>query len=63
MKIRVKLTSERPEQAERELADHAGFPPRHEDDSLLWEFYSRECGTLFLIAAGPTPGVATAKEA
>jgi hypothetical protein len=61
--VRVQLTSERPVETASELSDCAGSDPELRDGWLVWKFHSRERGSLFLVNARVTAGVAGAWEA
>jgi hypothetical protein len=57
--VRVWLSRQRAQQAERELTDHAGSKPYRQGTSpeLMWEFDSLERAQMFQIATENTPGV------
>jgi hypothetical protein len=61
MTVKVKVSSDRKTETEKELVACAGFDPRREDGYLIWQFHSREVGDLFLVNARNASGVVRAE--
>ena len=61
MFVRVRISSERVTETEKELTAFAGFDPVREGKWLVWKFSSRDVGDLFWVNAKATVGVVNAE--